>query len=204
MSPARLARFSGGAGTDKHRAFRQYVWNAQLCAEFYLPLQIAEVSVRNAIHRTLTRRFGADWPTNRGFTEQIPDRYKTEVRRVIADERAARGENYTVNHVVSGLTFGFWVHLLTIQYEHILWQGGVSRSFPNIDRAVTREDVYRKIDALRAFRNKVAHHFAIYDRRPMAEYQNLLEVVGFVCAESEWVVRQLANPARVIGARPRF
>lgn len=204
MSPARLVRFSSGAGADKHRAFRQYVWNARLCEEFYLPLQIAEISVRNAIHKTLTRRFGGDWPTNRGFVDQIPDRYKREVRKVVADERAARGAHYTVDHVVSGLTFGFWAHLLTASYDHLLWQGGVSRSFPHIPRGTTREQVYRKVDSLRAFRNKVAHHFAIYDRRPMAEYQNLLEIVGFVCPESEWVIRHLSNPAKVISARPRL
>lgn len=204
MSPARLRRFSGGTGGDSHRAFRQYVWNARLCEEFYLPLQIAEISVRNAIHQTLTRRFGVDWPTEAGFTAQLPDRYKAEVRKVVADERAAKGRGYTVDHVVAGLTFGFWVHLLTSRYDALLWQGGVKRSFQNIPKGTSREDVYVMVDRLRVFRNRVAHHFAIFDRRPMAEYQNLLELVGYICGETEWIIRQLSNPAKVIGNRPRY
>lgn len=204
MSPARLNRFSAGAGGDKHRAFRQYVWNARLCEEFYLPLQVAEITIRNAIHQTLTRRFGSDWPTSSAFIEQIPDRYKSEVRRVVNDERAAKRAGFTVDHVVAGLTFGFWVHLLTARYDDLLWQGGVKRSFPHVAKGTTREQVYLKVDRLRAFRNRVAHHFAIFDRRPTAEYQNLLDLVSAICPHTEWVVRQLANPARVISARPRF
>lgn len=204
MAPARLARFAAGTGGDKHRAFRQYVWNARLCEEFYLPLQIAEISIRNAIHKTLTRRFGEDWPSNAGFIAQIPDRYKDEVRKVVNDERIAKGRGFTVDHVVAGMTFGFWVHLLTARYDELLWQGGVKRSFPHIARNVTREDVYVKVDQLRVFRNRVAHHFAIFDRRPMGEYQNLLELLSLICPDTEWAVKQLANPARVINARPRF
>lgn len=36
----------------------------------------------------------------------------------------------------------------------------------------------------------------------MAEYQNLLELVALICPDTEWVIRQLANPARVISSRP--
>ncbi len=94
------------------------------------------------------------------------------------------------------------MHLLTVRYERLLWQGGVKRSFPLVARAVSREDIYLKVDQLRGFRNRVAHHFAIFDRRPMAEYQNLLELVALICPDTEWVIRQLANPARVISSRP--
>jgi len=102
MSAARLTRFMDGTNGNKHLAFRRYVWNARLCEEFYLPLQMAEISVRNAIHQTLTRRFGADWPTEPGFVALLPQRYKAELEKVVADERSARRAAYTVDHVVSG------------------------------------------------------------------------------------------------------
>lgn len=202
MSPARLLRFAQPTG-DRNRSLRTYVWNAQLCEAFYLPLQFSEVTVRNAIHKTLTRRFGAEWPTDPACVEQLPRRYQDEVHKAVHDERNARGAAFTVDHVVANMTFGFWVHLLTSRYENILWNGGVSRSFPNVPRRMTREQMYRKVSQLRAFRNRVMHHYAIFDRRPMAEYQNLLEVVGFICTDSEWLIRQIANPARVLGQRPR-
>ena len=50
MSPARLDRFVPAARGDRNHALRLYIWNARLCEKFYLPIQLAEVTMRNAIH----------------------------------------------------------------------------------------------------------------------------------------------------------
>ena len=204
MSPARLMRFGRGTTSDRHYALRLYVWNARLCEEFYLPCQIAEVTIRNAIHSTLSRRFSDMWFDNAGFMGQMVGKYATEVVRVAKAQRALRGTAFTADHLVAEMTFGFWVHLLTSRYEDLLWQGGVFRSFPNVPEGVTRENVYLRVNRLRNFRNKVAHHFAIFDQRPTTEYRNLIELVEMVCGETAWMIRQLANPARVISAKPRL
>ena len=144
------------------------------------------------------------WFDNGGFMEQVVDKYAAEVGRVVRAQRALRRGAFTVDDVVAEMTFGFWVHLLTSRYDDFLWQGGVFRSFPKVPAGMTREDVYLRVDRLRNFRNKVAHHFAIFDQQPTAEYRNLLDLVEMVCVETGWLIRQLANPARVIGAKPRL
>ena len=53
ISPARLGRYAGSAGVDKQKALQLYVWNARLCEAFYLPIQLCEVAIRNAIHGAL-------------------------------------------------------------------------------------------------------------------------------------------------------
>jgi hypothetical protein len=204
MSPARLARFSRGLTTaDRHHSLRLFVWNARLCEEFYLPCQIAEVTIRNAIHSTISRRFSAMWFDNGSFTAQLVAKYRQEVERIVGAQRAIRRSSFTEDHVVAELTFGFWVHLLTARYDDLLWQGGVFRSFPHVPKGMTRQEVHDGVDRLRNFRNKVAHHFAIFDQAPLVEYRNLLELVRMVCPETEWLITQLSNPARVISAKPR-
>ena len=203
ISSARLARYLPEARNDKHYAVRLYVWNARLCEEFYLPLQIAEVSVRNAIHKTLIRRFGVDWHDNAAITGLLTAKYQKELADVVQSEKGARGSGFTADHVVQGMTFGFWAHLLTARYDQILWQGGVVRSFPHISRQTTREDVHGRVDRMRNFRNKVAHHFAIFDRSPTAENLNIQEVIAMICPDTLWMVKELSNPVRVLSKKPR-
>lgn len=204
LSSARLARYLPEAKGDKHYALRLYVWNARLCEEFYLPLQIAEVAIRNAIHGTLVRRFKTGWHSDQSFTSQLNDKFRDELAYTVAQQRASRGSSMTDDHVVQGMTFGFWVYLLTARFEPLLWQGGMFRSFPNAGRAITRQDIHDRVDRLRVFRNKTAHHMAIFDKTPRTEYDNLKEILSFICDKTVWFSETLSNPVRVITRKPRY
>lgn len=203
LSPARLARFSTGTGYDKQLAIRLYVWNSRFCEEFYFPLQMAEISLRNSIHYTLTRRYTTNWHTNPAIIQQMTAKYQNEVSQKIIELRQSKGAAFTVDHLVASMTFGFWVHLLTARYDNLLWQQGMRRSFPNIPAPLSRADVHTKADRLRKFRNKVAHHYAIFDRGPASEYQNIQDILSWCCEDTLWFVKAVANPSRVINNRPR-
>lgn len=202
ISDARLKRYMPAADHDKPYAMRLYLWNAALCESLYLPLQTAEVCVRNAIHYTLKRRYGEDWPASHAFTNLLLGKYREELDRTVEKEKAARGRGYTVDHVVAGLTFGFWVGLLTSSYEHHLWQQGMRRSFPFAPNELDRESAYLKVNRLRVFRNKVAHHYAIFDQDPLVEHENALEIVGWSSPAAVYVVKQLSNP-REVASKPK-
>lgn len=161
-----------------------------------------EVAVRNGVHAALSARYGTAWYASKAFTTQLTKRYQDELAATVADEQQARGSAFTVDHVVGSMTFGFWVHLLTSRYEKRLWANGMSIAFPNIHAVVTRGIVHSKVDQLRRFRNRVFHHFAIFDRVPTAEYANLLKVLDWTSDDAVWLVKELANPAAIIAARP--
>ena len=110
---------------DKQHALRLYVWNARLCEALYFPMQTAEVAVRNAIHSALIAQYGMGWYSRNAFIDVLPDRYKDEVRKVTRDEQLRRASSFTGDHVVAGMTFGFWVHLLSGNFDHLLWKGGM-------------------------------------------------------------------------------
>jgi hypothetical protein len=203
LSTARLRRYLNAAGGDPHLALRLYVWNARLCEELYLPLQTAEICIRNVVHYTLTRKYGPGWYSNHKFIDVLPDRYKEEVARTVRDEQNSRMGAFTVDHVVAGMKFGFWVHLLTKNFQHLLWQQGMGRSFPNISPEVDREQVYTQVDRLRSFRNKVMHHYAIFDRHVLDEHANAMDIIRWTSEHLHWFARQLVNPQAAMAKKPR-
>lgn len=204
LSPARLGRYLGAAGSDKHYALRLYVWNGRLCEAFYLPSQLAEVATRNAIHRALYEKHGANWFSQGAFLCTLPARLKDELEDVMRTEKAAHGAATSVNHFVSGLSLGFWQHLLTKNYEGVFWPSYFPRCFPNKPGHVSRETLYDSVDSFRVFRNRIAHHKPIFDRAPKSEYQNLLQLISWVCEETHWLARMLSHVEQTINARPRI
>jgi hypothetical protein len=198
-----LGRYLGAAGGDKHYALRLYVWNGRLCEAFYLPTQIAEVCVRNAIHRVIESHHGTDWYNRGGFLCTLPDRLKRELEEAIRDAAGRYGAAMTTNHIVAGLSFGFWVNLLTRRYEGVFWPNLYPLSFPNKPAAISRTDLYERVDRLRHFRNRIAHHKPIFDHSPKVEYLALLELIGWMCEETKWFTSMVGKVDQTISAKPR-
>jgi hypothetical protein len=203
LSPARLARYLPAAGGNADLALRLYLWNARICEAFYLPCQIAEVACRNVIARALADRYGMHWYNHEPFLSILPNRLRDEVDKVVGHERARHGVSLTMDHVISNLTFGFWVHLLTKGFDFILWKRGMSPYFRHAPAGMARLDLHQRVDRVRMFRNRIAHHEAVFDKRPMAEHNNIFLVVGWICVETQWLLAQLAGVARTINSRPR-
>jgi hypothetical protein len=204
FSPARLGRYLAAANGDKHYALRLYVWNVRLCEAFYLPTQFAEVTIRNAIHGALATKHGLNWESRGSFLCTLPDRLRRELDDVIRTERAAYGAAMTVDHIVSGLSFGFWLHLLTKKYEGVLWPTYFPQFFPNMPANITRTNLYDRLDSLRIFRNRLAHHKPIFDRSPKTEYNNLLDTVRWACSDMHWFITTLTRIDQTLSARPRY
>lgn len=202
MSPARLLRFMP-ASSDKNHALRMYIWNARLCEEFYIPLQFPEVALRNGIHNRLREVFGADWYKSPKFKNDIPNRHKDDLTNTTTAEMAKRGASFTADHVVAGLSFGFWHSLMGRGISHVLWKWNVKAAFPNVPVGVKREDIYGRLERLRLFRNNVMHHYAIFDKNPVAEYDNIRTLMHWICPNTLWLMSELSNPAAIILGRPK-
>ena len=136
------------------------------------------------------------------ITNVIPDRHKLEVAKVASDERGRRGTAFTPDHVVAGLSFGFWQNLMGNKLEFTLWRDGILSAFPNLPPGFSREEVYKRLERLRKFRNSIMHHYAIFDKGPTDEYRNIRTLLDWMCPETLWLMSQLSNPAAVIQRRP--
>ena len=205
MSQARLGRYLPDAKGDKNLALRLYIWNARLCEEFYLPIQMTEVAVRNGIHRRLSTLYGDNWFAVTRFTDILPDRHKDEIASTVQTQRERRRATFAVDHVVAGLSFGFWQNLLGRNHAFVIWKkDAIYESFPHLPRTLGRDTLYKRVERLRQFRNSVMHHYAIYDKGPSREFSNIRDILGWACPESLWLMGELSNPATVLQRRPQF
>jgi hypothetical protein len=203
LSPARLSPFVREAGGDVHQGLRLYIWNARLCEEFYIPLQLAEVAIRNTIGSALCDHYGQDWYDDGTFINILPDRHKQELSAVVGKKKAKRGANFRVDDVIAGMTFGFWVHLMKHNYSFIMKQRGLSHYFPGIPKGGDRRGIYDAIEELRDFRKDIFHHEPIFIRGPKRQYANIRAILSWVCPNTLWLMSELSNPDVVLQARPR-
>jgi hypothetical protein len=203
LDSLRLSRYYGPANKDKQKAFRYYVWNCALCESFHLTLHVAEIVCRNAIHNAILRRGNPCWFEDKTFRQLLGNRYRNELESAVLNERAQHGKNMTQYHVISALTFGFWDHLTTKRFERFIWAKGIHEAFPNAPKEKTYEDLHGLIESVRRWRNRIAHHRAIFDRGPTRKHQDALELIKWVCfPTSEWVAAESKVP-RAIGLRPK-
>ena len=158
---------------------------------------------RNAIHRRLCLVYREDWFADSRFIDILPDRHKNEVRYNVTAERAKRQAAFTVDHVVAGMSFGFWHSLLGASHAFVIWKDdSIHLSFPHLPRTLNRDFLYKRVERLRSFRNAVMHHYAIYDKSPTREFANIHELLTWLCPDTLWLMKELANPARVLQQRP--
>ena len=92
--------------------------------------------------------------------------------------------------MVATLAFGFWVALLgagsrieragpKADYEKTLWRPALRGAFSH--RApLTRRQAHKPLDALRALRNRIAHHEPVFARPLREDHDRILEVTGWI------------------------
>jgi hypothetical protein len=204
LSAARLNRFLPAANQDHHFALRLYVWNARLCQAFYLPQQLLEVSLRNALQLVIANRYGVDWHVNTGFRSAMSYQARGELDEAVTKERLKRGAGFAIDHVIARLSFGFWVSLLAKGFEHQFWSHGMADVFPNAPRALTRGDISIHVDRIRRWRNRLAHQHIIFDKAPARQYQGVITLIGWMSADMAWLAKELSRVSTVINARPRL
>lgn len=184
-------------------ALRLYIWNGRLCEALYLPLQLAEVASRNAIAIPVEKRFGSMWYDDYRFENTLSPQFRGTLRDTVEKEKRKRKAALTVNHVIAALPFGFWVNLMTRSFENQLWATGVRVAFPYAAKGDNRQSIHASLEKMRAIRNDVMHHYAIFDKGPQAVAKELQEFLGLICPETAWFAQQIATISRVINDRPK-
>jgi hypothetical protein len=183
ISIERLAAYLVLAKGDRQKALFFYERNRLLSQGLYGMIQGLEVALRNSIHRELTSGLGqANWYDLPGTLYQPETNAVGEAKRNIPT-----GTPVTPGRVIAQLTFGFWVKLVSRNYEQALWVPHLRKCFPHLRRP-SRVIVFDRLDKIRTLRNSVAHHERILQRNLKADYGDILETLGWVCpVTSAWV-----------------
>lgn len=199
----RIARHLPAAGGSQRRAFEYYTWNLLLCESFVSSLHYAEVVCRNSLNKGLIARAGDEWFDNATLRGILDQRFRGELDEAIFKERRQHRDRLTAHHVVSALTFGFWEHPATKRFERYLWARGIQPLFPAAPKGKTYEDLHALIESVRRWRNRIAHHRAIFDKGPMRKHQEALDLIGWCCPETSTYVASVSKVPAAIALRPK-
>jgi hypothetical protein len=176
-------------GVPPDTTLARYLWNMALCESLYPPLQMAEIALRNSLHRGLSDHFKREnWydlviNLSPGQRDQIHS-----AREKLGKEK----KPLTPGRMVAELHFGFWTGFLNKRQAGTgLGHALASTAFPHAPRA---DRDLRKLDArwnnIRILRNRVFHHERIIHWTDLeAQHNAILEVIGWTSPE----LRQMAE-----------
>ncbi|MGH9600154.1 MAG: Abi family protein [Terracidiphilus sp.] len=186
ISVERLAAYLAKTKASPERAVRLYERNTELSEALYGVVQAFEITLRNAIHLSLSRTHGLTWfESDLLLSGESEKESVTEAKRAIENEFEA----VTPARVVAKLSLGFWVRLFSGEYDRMLWGPFFSKIFP---MKLDRRAVYRRLIDIKTLRNRIAHHRRIIARSKTVAvcYDETLEAIGWLSPTVRLWVKQ--------------
>jgi Abi-like protein len=176
LSRDRLTKYLAAKANDLDAALTLCERNMRLSEAMYIPLQSLEICLRNCINHEMSQVFGADWLTNQR-APLLPN-----ANRMIKETIKERKANYTNSDLVAEIKFAFWVSLTGPGYDATIWRTVIQKAF-RAQGGKKRADVHGRLNAIRRFRNRVAHHEPIYLTAGQM-HAECLEAIGWMCLDT--------------------
>jgi len=176
ISTERLSRYSAEKG-NLSDALSLYERNTRLAESLHTSLQNLEICLRNTLHREMATAYGADW-----LTSNRAPLAPHSASRIVEGQKQLTTKSASIGSLIAELKFSFWVGLLAKQYDSTLWRKALRAGFPNVQGR--RDGVYNRLNAIRRFRNRVAHHEPIYDKCQQMHLE-IVEAIGWMCSDTQ-------------------
>jgi len=204
LSDVRFHAYSQACDGEHDRAVALYNWNAEASSAFMEILYHLEVLLRNAIDRQFPA--GASdgclsiciydtWLCNPAIlTEESRSRVNEGITRLTLE-----GKRPTRGRVIASMTFGFWGALFSGRYED-LWRSTLVKAFPNGDGR--RRQINALATVIQRFRNRVAHHEAIFSLDLQKKLDQHLELVGIIDPEARTYIQSLSRVEKLLLEKP--
>lgn len=176
MNEALIQKYISAKRFSKYHSMEHYEQNLLLSKQYYIPLSVLEVSLRNRINNHFEKYYGAGWLMNEASFLRSDQIRKIEEAKAKIKERR---ESITKDKLIAELSFGFWVNLFKKAYEHQMRIGSLKQIFSNLpkkeDRIVNRKELFTSLNRIRNLRNRIFHHEKIIDK---PEYGNIDEDIN--------------------------
>ena len=155
LSKPRLEKYKIACSGDKNKALILYRYNIKLCQKLYGVLGVLEVVLRNSINE----HFKTKLSDNNWIETQATSGFLLSSQSEIFKERdkLVNSGKYTHDKLVASLSFGIWTFMFS---RNCYKNSGKSllNIFPNKTHGMNQADIYRELDRIRLFRNRIAHH----------------------------------------------
>ena len=187
LSHARLSNYrSFFAAADEVQVLALYQWNDELSACLFRTISLVEVVLRNQFHKAFSLRHGVvgghlskDWYHH----VELADIAKNKIKKITHSKQGQpRIPAPSPDDVVSGLTFGFWPHLLDLTKDNLqqpidwgsilldVLPGHRQKQAKHWAKQKHRDALFARLDLCNELRNRIAHHEPIWKLgRLMAE-----------------------------------
>jgi Abi-like protein len=180
ITEARLDKYLIEMKGDLDAALNLYEYNIAVSEAFYTPLQNLEICLRNTIDGCMRNVYGPDWFHNGNANLTIDA--QNEVLAAYHD--LGDNEDLPPGSIIAELKFSFWVGLLAQKYDATLWRKALYAGF-NKTTGKKRSDVHGRFNAIRRFRNRVAHHEPIFHKDLPQVYGEIIEAIGWMCPHTK-------------------
>lgn len=179
ITRARLKKYLDATGDDLDAALALYEHNIRLAEALYTSFQGLEICLRNTLDFHMKAAYGSDWLAS--STAPL----NQDARNAIS-QATAELTNPTHDKIVAELKFSFWVSLLARRYDNSLWRKALHKAF-RAKSGKKRSDVHSRMNALRRFRNRVAHHEPVFDKASQM-HSEALEAIEWMCLDThKWI-----------------
>lgn len=213
MRPDQVAKWLGEprfrayleAANDRHpKAVSLYNWNAEVSAAFLEVIYHLEVLMRNAIDR----QFPTTDPASPASIAEanvwlcdgsvLTDESREKVNEAIG--RLQRGgKRPTRGRVIASLSFGFWQALFSSVYEE-LWRKSLAGAFPHGNGK--RREVANLVGPILHFRNRIAHHEAIFSSDPAGQHARIMRLASLIDIEAGSYIASLSRVQALLDDMP--
>jgi hypothetical protein len=189
FSAPRLNKYLHACKGDRRKAICLYRYNLKISQQFYGLISVFEITLRNAINRHFTIQLSdPDWivlQANSGFLGKYRDVVNIEKGKL------SRAGHYNNNRLLTTLSFGVWSYLFS---RNCFRKSGKTllRIFPNKPHGLNQKGVYKDLDDIRIFRNRIAHHEQI-----CFDYENIN------LNEAKRIARTIRSYLSYLGYEPR-
>lgn len=194
MNPVFFQQIETGLSSERLDAYRhdgaslgitlaRYLLNMALSEALYSPLQIAEITLRNATHNCLTARL--DTSSWYDVIQTLPSWQQKQVNEA-RQKLQINGKPVTPGRMVAELRFGFWTGFFNKSHRRTgLGHALSNQAFPHAPRS---ERDMKKLDArwkrIRDLRNRVFHHERILHWTDLdAQHAALIEIIDWLTPE---------------------
>lgn len=156
LSKARMDKYKRACGGNEQKAIDLYMQNIEISKTFYAALSFLEIALRNAINNHYQRHFeDNDWITTQAGKQFFSEHKKADIRK--AKDRISNIKPYSSDNLVAELGFGFWISMFS---SHCFNQGNQTllKILPNKEKGINHKLIYKELDEVRIFRNRIAHY----------------------------------------------
>ena len=157
---------------DQEKAIKLFVYNLKLSSELYKLIHVFELSTRNIFDIFLSKRYDRNW-INRNDLLTGNNGKNNKLIIDISNAKNNCKNKKNKDDIISNLSLGFWVNLLSSSNNDKIWQPSLRKMFFGYNRNEIH-DIFMNIKDIR---NRIAHHETIFNKKIDKTKSNILLIL---------------------------